>query len=82
MTVHLSITFPEDLKRVLDKEARQEHTQRSTLIQKAVRVYLELKRRNALKELLREGYQEMALESKRLMEDFKGLDRESLKHVD
>ena len=34
--LHLNITFPEDLKEELDKEAKREHTQRSTLIQKAV----------------------------------------------
>lgn len=79
---HLSITFPEGLKGALDREAKRERTKRSTLIQKAVRIYLQLKRRNALAELLRQGYQEMAGESDRMMRDFKNLDKESLKYVD
>lgn len=79
---HLSITFPEDLRRALDLEAKRERTKRSTLIQKAVRVYLRLKRRNALVCLLKEGYREMAGESKEMELDFKGPDSESLKYVD
>lgn len=79
---HLSITFPEPLKRALDLEAGREGTKRSTLIQKAVRVYLQLKRRKALAGLLREGYLEMAGESEQITQDFKHLDRESLKYAD
>ena len=79
---HLSITFPENLRAALDREARQEHTKRSTLIQKAVRIYLQLKRRKALTNLLKEGYREMAAESGEIMRDFKNLDSESLKYVD
>ena len=79
---HLSITFPENLKRALDLEAKREQTKRSTLIQKAVRVYLRLKRRNALVQLLKEGYQEMAGESEQITRDFKHLDTESLRYVD
>ena len=79
---HLSITFPDDLKAALDQEAKREHTKRSTLIQKAVKVYLGLKRRRALEGLLREGYEEMTAESSRLVKDFQALDRESLKHLD
>ena len=55
---------------------------RSTLIQKAVRVYLTSKDRKAKELLLREGYEAMASESKKIMDDFKHIDRESLKHVD
>jgi len=79
---HLSITFPEDLRQALDLEAKRERTKRSTLIQKAVRVYLRLKRRNALVHLLREGYQEMAGEVEQIARDFKHLDNESLKYAD
>ena len=79
---HLSITFPESLRIELDREAKKEHTRRSTLIQKAVRVYLELKKKRAMKELMQEGYLEMAGEARRLLKDFAWLDQESLKHVD
>ena len=79
---HLSITFPEELKRALDLEAKRERTKRSTLIQKAVKIYLRLKRRKALVQLLKEGYEEMAGESEQIMRDFRNLDRESLKYVD
>jgi len=79
---HLSITFPESLRVELDHEARREGTKRSTLIQKAVRVYLKLKRRNAMQDLLKEGYLEMAGESERIMNEFRELDKESLRHVD
>ena len=79
---YLNITFPEDLKQALDREAKRERTKRSTLIQKAVKVYLELKRRKKMVTLLKEGYQEMAGESQKVMRDFESLDRESLKYVD
>jgi len=79
---YLSITFPKDLKDALDREANQEHIKRSTLIQKAVRVYLQLKKHQAVKNLLREGYQEMYGTSQQMMDDFAGLDKDSLKYVD
>ena len=79
---HLSITVTEALRHELDLEAKRERTKRSTLIQKAVRVYLKLKRQGAMQDLLKEGYLEMADESARIAEDFKALDRESLKYVD
>ena len=79
---HLSITFPESLRIALDREARVEHTKRSTLIQKAVKIYLDLKHRRKTRQLLMEGYQEMALESKELDCAFRHADAESLKYVD
>ena len=79
---YLSITFPDDLKRELDLEAKREHTKRSTLIQKAVRVYLQLKRQKTVNNLLRDGYQEMYGIAKEMTDDFEKLDRDSLKHVD
>jgi len=79
---YLSITFPEDLKEALDKEAKRQHTKRSTLIQKAVRVYLELKKRQETQNLLRDGYQEMYGTLKQTTDDFSCLDQDSLKHVD
>jgi len=79
---YLSITFPEDLKAALDKEAKREHIKRSTLIQKAVRVYLELKKRQETQNLLRDGYQEMYGTLKQTTDDFSFLDQDSLKHVD
>lgn len=78
---HLNITFPEKLKKELDREAKSERTGRSTLIQRAVKVYLELKRRKALKNLLQEGYQEISVAGNDIMRDFERLDRESWKHV-
>ncbi len=80
--IHLNITFPAELKERLDKEAYREKTGRSTLIQKAVRVYLTIKDRKTKEILLREGYEAMASESKKIMSDFKHLDRGSLKYVD
>ena len=79
---YLSITFPKELKTALDQAAKREHLKRSTLIQKAVRVYLELKKRQAEKNLVREGYQEMYGTAKKMTDDFTGLDLDSLKHVD
>ena len=79
--VYLNITFPEDLKKELDLEVRQERTKRSTLIQKAVRTYLKLKHQKAVDVLLREGYQKMAAESENVMKDFEETDRESWEHV-
>ena len=80
--LHLSITFPEELKKALDHEAKTQKTKRSTLIQKAVKVYLDLKKRGDLNDLLKEGYAEMADVSNELMREFKHLDEESLKHAD
>lgn len=80
--LHLSITFPEDLKKALDHEAKDQKTKRSTLIQRAVKVYLNLKKRGTLNDLLREGYEEMADVSGEMLRDFKRLDEESLKHAD
>ena len=78
----LSITFPEDLKEALDRQAKREHTKRSTLIQKAVRIYLQIKKQKEINHLLREGYREMADEALQLLREFKTTDRESLKYVD
>ncbi len=80
--IHLNITFPEELKERLDKEALRAKTKRSTLIQKAVQFYLETKERKTKEFLLREGYEAMAMESKKTMDDFKHIDKESLKYVD
>lgn len=79
---HINITFPLELKERLDKEAKAEKIKRSTLIQKAVYFYLSLKEKKSKELLLKEGYEEMRHEHKIMMDDFKNLDRESLKHVD
>ena len=64
--VHLSITFPEELKKILDLEAKRERTGRSTLIQKAVRWYVEAKKNKKTRQLMIEGYQAAAIEDKRV----------------
>ena len=78
---YLNITFPTELKEQLDKEVVKEKSRRSTLIQKAVRVYLALKNRKDREILLREGYTAMRNETQNLMDDFKALDKESLKYA-
>jgi metal-responsive CopG/Arc/MetJ family transcriptional regulator len=78
---HLSITFPVDLRKQLDAEAKRESMGRSTLIQKAVRVYLQLKKQNETNSLLAQAYDELNDEARELMTDFSTLDNESLKHV-
>ena len=79
---HLSITFPQDLRKALDRQARQEKTKRSTLIQKAVKIYLRLTQRRDEARLMRMGYHEMEGETRKIMEEFRDLDDESLKYVD
>ena len=80
MTVeHLNITLPIGLKEALDQEVRREHTKRSTLIQKAVTLYLRVAEKKSLKELLKEGYVEMTSEAKAVTKAFEVLDREVLK---
>ena len=79
---HLNITLPVRLKEALDQEVRRERTKRSTLIQRAVVLYLRVAERKSLKELLQEGYLEMAAEAETLTRKFQALDRESLKYVD
>ena len=79
---HINITIPIDLKARIDEESKREHIGRSTLIQKAVGLYLELVKTRRLKALLAEGYSEMAGEADRIMKDFRVLDDEALKYVD
>jgi len=79
---HLNITFPDDLKKKLDSQVKHEKTKRSTLIQKAVKVYLQFQHKRSLNRLLAEGYQEMAGEAKMLTKEFESLDVESLRHLD
>lgn len=79
---HINITLPNQLKVALDKEAERERIGRSTLIQKAVQLYLDLVRRRQLTQRLREGYLEMAGEARLLSKEFSRLDEESLKYVD
>jgi len=81
-TEHINITIPSALREAVDREAKRERTKRSTLIQKAVKVYLGLSRRKALRALLQEGYAELSGEAKRLEREFERLDAESLKYAD
>ena len=79
---HINITLPPNLKLALDKEVKKTKTKRSTLIQKAVVVYLNLNRKKQLQQDLAEGYLEMTDETKKIMSDFSFADSESLKYVD
>ena len=79
---HINITIPTELREAVDQEAKRERTKRSTLIQKAVRVYLGLSRRQAFRKSLEAGYTELADEARRVTRDFAHLDAESLKYVD
>ena len=79
---HVNITLPVSLKEALDREVRQERTKRSTLIQHAVALYLRVARRKTLRELLREGYVEMAAESDAITQAFDALDRDVLRYAD
>lgn len=79
---HINITIPPDLRGAVDHQAKREHTKRSTLIQKAVRVYLGLSRQKTLSALLKEGYAELAPEAKQLEREFARLDAESVKYAD
>lgn len=79
---HLNITLPILMKQALDREARREHTKRSTLIQKAVSLYLRVAEKRNLQELLKEGCLEMASEMRDVTRAFEALDRESLKYAD
>ena len=78
---HLNITLPIDLKEALDREVDREHTKRSTLIQKAVTLYLRVAKERGLRKLLKEGYLEMAAETRAVTRAFEVLDREALKYV-
>ena len=79
---HLNITLPVTLKEALDQEVKREHTGRSTLIQKAVALYLRVVQEKGLRELLKEGYVEMAAEARSVTRAFDALDREALKYAD
>ena len=78
---HINITIPTELREAVDQVAEQRGTRRSTLIQHAVKVYLGLSRRRALRVLLEEGYAELSSEARRLEREFARLDAESLKHA-
>jgi len=79
---HLNITLPLELKDALDHEAAREHTKRSTLIQKAVALYLRVVEQKTLRDLLQEGYVEMAAEARAVTRAFEALDHETLRYVD
>jgi len=74
--------MPVDLREALDHEAERERTKRSTLIQKAVALYLRVAEKKSLRELLKEGYVEMAAEARSVTRAFEALDREALKYAD
>lgn len=78
---HLNITLPIALKKALDHEVERERTKRSTLIQKAVALYLRVTEKKNLRELLKEGYVEMAAEARAVTRAFEALDREALKYA-
>ena len=79
---HINITIPPELREEIDRVAKRVRTKRSTLIQKAVRVYLGLAGQKQTRSLLEEGYAELSQEAKRLEREFARLDAESLKYVD
>ena len=79
---HINITIPSNLRIRIDEESKRERIGRSTLIQKAVSLYLELIRKRQLKALLAEGYTEMAEEALKITRDFGTLDNEAMKYVD
>ena len=79
---HINITMPTILREALDREAELERLKRSTLIQRAVALYLRLAKKKQLHALLREGYVEMAAESQEVTRAFARLDQASLRHVD
>ena len=78
----LNISLPVELQVALDRQAKAEHTRRSTLIQKAIRFYLEVKKKRKTYDLLCEGYQEMYGVAKELQEDFKFADGDAFKDGD
>ncbi len=80
--MHINITIPVDLKARLDAEAERAHVARSTLIQRAVALYLDLAKGKQMRKLLAEGYAEMAGEALKVTEEFETLDAEAMKHVD
>ena len=79
---HINITIPVPLRVELDRWVRKEHTKRSTLIQRAVQLYLELAKRKRMTCRLREGYAEMSEEMKKITQEFECLDQESLRYDD
>ena len=79
---HINITIPPELRQAVDQQAKREKTKRSSLIQKAVRVYLGLAKNRELRALMQEGYQEINQEARRLGQEFARLDAESLKYAD
>ena len=79
---HINITISPQLRVAVDQQAKREKTKRSSLIQKAVRVYLGLAKSRELRSLMQEGYQELNQEARLLGQEYAKLDAESLKHVD
>lgn len=73
--------MPVRLKAALDREAKRERTKRSTLIQHRVALYLRVTGQRSLRDVLREGYVEMAAEARALAQAFEALDREALGEI-
>ena len=79
---HINITIPVSLKMRIDAESKRERIGRSTLIQKALTIYLDVLKRRKIRALLAEGYSEMAGEALAITEEFGGLDDEAFRRVD
>jgi len=79
---HINITIPIALKHRIDEESKRERIGRSTLIQKAVKLYLDLVKKKAVRKMLIEGYAEISGEARRIADEFDSIDVEALKYVD
>jgi len=79
---HINITIPSSLRIRIDEESKRERIGRSTLIQKAVSLYLGLIKKRQLRALLAEGYNEMAGESLKITREFEILDDEAMKQAE
>jgi metal-responsive CopG/Arc/MetJ family transcriptional regulator len=79
---HINITMPVDLKMRLDAESKRERIGRSTLIQKALSLYLDIIKKKKVRALLAEGYTEMAGEAISMTKEFEKLDDEAMGYAD
>lgn len=62
------ISIPDNLLKEVDSIVSMERTNRSEFVRRAMRLYINEKRRMKLRDMMKQGYQEMAEINKKLAE--------------
>ena len=77
-----NIILPKALQKEIDAQAKKEKLNRSSFIRKTVYLYLRMKKQQAENQLMKEGCQATYNEMKKVNEEFRYADQETLKYLD